>query len=73
MRFKVQSASISIAILGLDHQILESRRREAVGAALDVLAELSDVEASRFLSNLMNLDQEGRCLPHATALAAVLG
>jgi uncharacterized protein (TIGR02646 family) len=66
------AARQTIAVLGLDGMALRTRRRDAWGALVEQLREAPANGAQALVPLLMAKDADGRHLPHAAALAALL-
>ena len=62
----------TIAVLGLDSEALNARRRVAIRGIEDLLEAGSPDEVSELIPVLLAADAEGRYLPHATALVGIL-
>ncbi len=67
-----RAARKAIDVLGLGVPALEARRREACGAMLEQMDGKSFEEMRQELPRLLSLDVDGRFLPHAAAVVAVL-
>jgi hypothetical protein len=67
-----RAARAAIKVLGLDAPALEVRRREASGAMFEEVEEKTVEETRAMVPLLLAPDVEGRFLPHAAAVAAVL-